>query len=121
MLVFAERPSALALVGAAVVIAGVVTIGLAGGRSRTAGNRAGVLFGLATGVIIAVYTLWDSAAVTVGELPVVGVYWGSVVFQFLLMAPLGLRERGRIREVAKRQWPLELEHHASPIDADHRQ
>jgi drug/metabolite transporter (DMT)-like permease len=108
MLLFAERPSALALVGAAVVIAGVVTIGLAGGRSRAAGNRAGVLFGLATGVIIAVYTLWDSAAVTVGGMPVVGVYWGSVVFQFLLMAPLGLRERARIREVAKRQWPLVL-------------
>src|SRR5690554_2229003 len=59
MLLFAERPSALALVGAAVVIAGVVTIGLAGGRSRAANNRAGVLFGLATGVIIAVYTLWE--------------------------------------------------------------
>lgn len=108
MILFAERPSALALLGAAVVIAGVVTIGLAGGRSRAAGNRAGVLFGLATGVIIAVYTLWDSAAVTVGGMPVVGVYWGSVVFQFLLMAPLGLRERDRIREVATHQWPLVL-------------
>lgn len=108
MLLLAERPSAMALVGAAVVVAGVVTIGLAGGRSRMAGNRAGVLFGLATGVIIAVYTLWDSAAVTVGGMPVVGVYWGSVVFQFLLMAPLGLRERGRLSAVAKRQWGLIL-------------
>src|SRR5690554_948015 len=108
MLLFAERPSALALVGAAVVIAGVVTIGLAGGRSRAANNRAEVMFGLANGVIIAVYTLWDSAAVTVGGMPVVGVYWGSMVFQFLLMAPLGLRERDRMAPVAKKHWRLIL-------------
>jgi drug/metabolite transporter (DMT)-like permease len=108
MLLFGERPSAIALVGAAVVIAGVIAIGLAGGRSRATDNRAGVIFGLATGVIIAVYTLWDSAAVTVGGMPVVGVYWGSVVFQFLLMSPLGLRERGRLGEVARNHWRLIL-------------
>ena len=106
MLLFAERPSAIALAGAAVVIAGVITIGFAGGRSRAADNRAGVVFGLVIGVIIAIYTLWDSAAVTIGGMPVVGVYWGSVVFQFLLMAPLGLRERARAREVAKGHWAL---------------
>ncbi|MEX1079031.1 MAG: EamA family transporter [Homoserinimonas sp.] len=108
MVIFAERPSPLALVGAAVVIAGVITIGLAGGRSRAADNRVGVIFGLVTGVVIAVYTLWDSAAVTVGGMPVVGVYWGSVVFQFLLLSPLGLRERDRIRDVARRHWALVL-------------
>lgn len=108
MLLFAERPSTIALAGAAVVIAGVVTIGLAGGRLRAADNRAGVGFGLVIGVVIAVYTLWDSAAVTVGGMPVVGVYWGSVVFQFLLMAPLGLRERSRAAEVAKQHWLLVL-------------
>jgi drug/metabolite transporter (DMT)-like permease len=108
MLLFAERPSTIALAGAAVVIAGVVTIGLAGGRLRAADNRAGVGFGLVIGVVIAVYTLWDSAAVTVGGMPVVGVYWGSVVFQFLLMAPLGLRERSRAAEVAKQYWLLVL-------------
>src|SRR5690606_6783307 len=101
-------PSAVALIGAAVVVAGVTTIGLAGGRSRAADNRAGVIFGLATGVIIAVYTLWDSAAVTIGGMPVVGVYWGSVVFQFLLMAPLGMRERDRMAPVAKKHWRLIL-------------
>jgi drug/metabolite transporter (DMT)-like permease len=108
VMVFAERPSALALAGAVVVVAGVVTIGLAGGRSRAANNRAGVIFGLVIGVLIAVYTLWDSAAVTVGGMPVVGVYWGSVLFQFLLTTPLALRERRRIREEAARHWALAL-------------
>ena len=108
MIIFAERPSPLALAGAAVVVAGVVTIGLAGGRSRVANNRPGLIFGLVIGVLIAVYTLWDSAAVTVGGMPVVGLYWGSVAFQFLLMSPVALRERNSIREVAARHWALVL-------------
>ena len=108
MILFSERPSPLALAGAAVVVAGVITIGLAGGRTRVANNRPGVIFGLVIGVLIAVYTLWDSAAVTVGGMPVVGLYWGSVAFQFLLMSPVALRERSRIRAVAARHWALVL-------------
>lgn len=108
ILLFAERPSWIALLGAAVVIAGVVTIGLAGGRARAADNRSGVVFGLIIGVVIAVYTLWDSAAVTIGGMPVVGVYWGSVVFQFVLTAPLGIRERSRLRAIARLHWPSVL-------------
>lgn len=108
MILFGERPSSIALLGAAVVIAGVVTIGFAGGMSRVSDNRAGILFGLVIGVLIAVYTLWDSAAVTVGGMPVVGVYWGSVVFQFVLTTPLGLRERRSLPGIARRHWPAVL-------------
>ena len=96
-----ESPTVLGLLGAAVVIAGVVTIGLAGERTT---NRAGVLFGLAVGVVIAVYTLWDSAAVTIGGMPPVGLYWGSTVVQALLLAPSALRERSDIRGTARRHW-----------------
>lgn len=108
MILFAERPSPLAIAGAVVVVAGVITIGLAGGRTRVANNRPGVIFGLVIGVLIAVYTLWDSAAVTVGGMPVVGLYWGSVFFQFLLTTPVALRERSTIREVSVRHWALIL-------------
>jgi drug/metabolite transporter (DMT)-like permease len=112
IILFGERPAPLALVGAATVIAGVLITGFAG-RSGTAGirtgrdrsrDRAAVLFGLAIGVLIAVYTLWDSAAVTVGGMPAVGLYWGSVLFQFLLLAPIGLRERASLRATARRHW-----------------
>ena len=88
-----ERPGWPVLVGALVVVAGVVTIGLAGARSGSGANRAGVLFGLAVGVLIAVYTLWDATAVTAGGLPVVGLYWGSLVVQTLALAPWALRDR----------------------------
>ena len=88
-----ERPGWPVLIGALVVVAGVVTIGLAGARSGAGANRSGVLFGLAVGVLIAVYTLWDATAVTAGGLPVVGLYWGSLVVQTIALAPWALRDR----------------------------
>lgn len=104
MILFGERPGLVALAGAAFVIVGVVTTGLAGGLAHAADNRAGIFYGLAIGILIAVYTLWDSAAVTVGGMPAVGLYWGSVLFQFLLLAPAGLRSRTGLAATAKRHW-----------------
>jgi drug/metabolite transporter (DMT)-like permease len=89
-----ERPGAAALLGAAVVVAGVVTIGLAGGRVGAGARLPGVLFGLGIGVVIAAYTLWDATAVTTGGLPVVGLYWGSLLVQTVLLAPWAAREGG---------------------------
>lgn len=87
-----ERPGWPVLLGAVVVVAGVVTIGLAGGRTAGGSRRAGVLAGLGIGVVIAAYTLWDATAVTAGGLPVVGLYWGSLVVQTVLLAPWARRE-----------------------------
>ena len=109
MILLGERPGILALVGAAVVVGGVVTIGLAGSRSRLVGAamsspRAGILYGLAVGVLIAAYTLWDSSAVTVGGMPPTGLYWGSVVAQTLILAPAAFRERATLPTIARGHW-----------------
>lgn len=93
-----ERPGALALLGAAVVVAGVIVIGTAGARGSVV-NRPGILYGLAVGVVIAVFTLWDSNAVTNGGMPPVGLYWGSVAFQLVILAPAALRQRASFRPV----------------------
>lgn len=104
VILLGERPTVLELVGALVVIAGVVVIGFAGDRSHRRSNRAGVVYGLVVGVLIAIYTLWDAAAVTVGGMPVVGLYWGSVVFQLLLLAAPALRRARATLEVARTHW-----------------
>jgi len=109
MVLLGERPGVLALVGAAVVVAGVVTIGLAGSRSRLAWStvsspRAGILYGLAVGVLIAAYTLWDSSAVTVGGMPPTGLYWGSVVAQTVILAPAAFRARRALPTIARTHW-----------------
>jgi drug/metabolite transporter (DMT)-like permease len=106
IILLGERPGWLALVGAAVVITGVVTIGLAGGRAASTVHRPGVLYGLAVGVMIAIYTLWDAFAVTDGGMPAVGYYW-AVVSACLLLAPAALRQRTQrtqLAPVARRHW-----------------
>lgn len=104
ILILGERPTLLGLAGAGVVVVGVLVIGFAGGRSRALDNRAGILYGLVVGVLIAVYTLWDASAVTVGDMPPVGLYWGSVVFQLVLLAVPALRRWPEPRQIARRHW-----------------
>lgn len=95
VLILGERPGTLALIGAALVVAGVVVIGFAGVRGADL-DRArlgrGVLYGSAVGVVIASYTLWDAVAVSRLGLDPVGYYWASMVLQLLLLGPVALRE-----------------------------
>lgn len=104
VLVLGERPSPLGLVGAGVVIFGVLITGLAGLNAGTPVNTSGILLGLAVGAMIALYTLWDGAAVTVGSMPAVGLFWGSLLFQVAIMGPFALRQRGDLVVAAKTQW-----------------
>lgn len=99
-----ERPGVMVLIGAGVIVVGVMIIGFAGGRSGATGNGPGIVFGLAVGVLIALYTLWDASAVTVGDMPPVGLYWGSIVFQLLLLAGPALSRWGETRQVARAHW-----------------
>lgn len=92
-----ERPGSIALAGALLVVAGVVVIGLAGARqpSADAGRLArGIRYGALVGIVIAAYTLWDAAAVTVAALEPVGYYWASMVVQLVVLGSVALRSPG---------------------------
>ena len=107
MLLFEERPGTIALVGAAVVILGVVVIGLAGGQGNAHVNRPGVVFGLTVGVVIAVYTLWDSNAVINGGMPPLGYYW-ALVAGAVLLTPVVVRQRAQLLPAIRRHWLVAL-------------
>lgn len=105
-----EQPAPLALVGVAAIIAGVVAIGALDRQAQeivpTRRRRIdpAILFGLLTGVAIAVYTIWDAHAIrSWGISPVafmVGVSLLEVPFYSVAL-------RGRVRElpaVARRHW-----------------
>lgn len=102
-----ERPGPWVLAGAAVIIVGVFITG-ASTRPSRGSSRAGLLFGLGIGMMIAIYTLWDSAAVTVGAMPAVGMFWGSLVFQFAFLAPWSARHPLQLRTIARRHWRAAL-------------
>lgn len=107
IILLGERPGIPAIIGAVVVVTGVVVIGLAGGRSGAQLNRPGVLWGSAVGVIIAVYTLWDSNAVINGGMPPLGYYW-AVVSAALLLSPAAVRQRATVLPTIRRHWPTVL-------------
>jgi drug/metabolite transporter (DMT)-like permease len=84
-----ERPGPSALAGAAAVVAGVFVIG----GVRIGGGAA---YGLATGLLIAAYTLWDAHAVTALAVPPLILMTGSAVVEVVLLGPYALARRQQV-------------------------
>jgi drug/metabolite transporter (DMT)-like permease len=98
LVIFSERPSALALAGGAIIVAAVLSLAGAGSGARTAAEhrRRAVGFALLTGVAIASYTLWDKQAVgPLGLQPVV-YYWGTNVAETALLSAFVLHRRAEV-------------------------
>ncbi|GAA2445895.1 EamA family transporter [Agromyces soli] len=120
-----ERPSPAAFAGIAVILAGIVAIGMLDrGRGSTstplAGARAaavapsprrrprldpGIAWGLATGVAIAIYTVWDAHAVREWAVPPVAYMVGCTLGEIVLYAAMLGRRRRELLPVARRHWP----------------
>jgi drug/metabolite transporter (DMT)-like permease len=104
IILFHEAPGVLGLIGAGVVVTGVVVIGVAGGRGRFAANRTGILYGLLVGVVIAAYTLWDANAVVQQKLPPFGYFWVTILAQLIAFAPFALRRPRFTVALASQHW-----------------
>lgn len=88
-----QRPSVGEVAGVVAVVAGVVLISFAGRASRLANDRAGVVWGLATGAAIAAYTLWDNRSVNDLDVPPVPYFVLGLVLQLPFLAVLLARRR----------------------------
>jgi drug/metabolite transporter (DMT)-like permease len=101
VVLFGERPSAVALAGLLLVCGGVATIARSGATVAAATGRAptgsGARFGVLTGVFIAAYTLWDAEAVaSLGIAPVV-YSWATAVGETVVLAPVAARSPDAVR------------------------
>jgi drug/metabolite transporter (DMT)-like permease len=103
LVIFSERPSALALLGGAIIVGAVLSLAGSGSASGRVPARAGsgrgraVAFAVATGVAIAAYTLWDKEAVgPLGLSPIV-YYWGTNVAEVALLTPFVAHRGEEIR------------------------
>lgn len=106
VLLLGERPSIVALIGVAAVIVGVVAIGLVD-RGTGAGSRRidpGILFGLLTGVAIAVYTIWDAHAVRTWSLSPVAFMVGTSLLQVPFYSFAVRRRWDAVWALGRAQW-----------------
>jgi drug/metabolite transporter (DMT)-like permease len=91
ILFLGERPSAIALVGALLIIGGVMVLAGNFARLRQSGTRAAAGYALITGLFIAAYTLWDKQAVSHFAIMPMVLDWGANVGRAILLTPFALR------------------------------
>ena len=97
ILLLGERPSAVALLGAALVALGVFALARPAGAA-TADTKRAVAFGLLTGALIASYTVCDKQAVGRYGVPPLVQQWGTSLGLTTLLAPEALRRRDEVRQ-----------------------
>ncbi len=102
IVIFGEAPSAGSLAGLALILAGIGVLTWRGASSASAPPRAAVLYGLAIGVLIAVYTLWDGWSVKRAGIPPLVFYWGGEVTRVLLFTPAALGDRPAVASLWRR-------------------
>jgi len=96
--IFGEHPTPLAIGGALAIVAGAFILTGDPRALRRDGAGRAVGFALATGVVIALYTLWDKTAVSVVLIPPLLYDWATVVGQAIVVTPVALRHRDAVRE-----------------------
>lgn len=103
ILFLGERPSALALVGAALIALSVFALARPS-RSSTADTKQAVAMGLLTGLLIAGYTICDKQAVGLYRIPPLIQQWGTSVGLAALLAPLAMRRRAEVYRCGTQHW-----------------
>ena len=101
--IFGERPSLLALAGALAIVTGALVLTGDPRSLRARGAASAVGFALATGVVIALYTLWDKTAVSVALIPPIVYDWMVIAGQAVVVAPVALRRRAEVAAVWREQ------------------
>ncbi|HET9549123.1 MAG TPA: DMT family transporter [Candidatus Binatia bacterium] len=86
-----ERPSVVAVVGALLIIGGVMVLAGNLARLRQSGTRDAVGYALITGLFIAAYTLWDKQAVSHFAIMPMVLDWGANLGRAILLTPFALR------------------------------
>ncbi|GAA1138142.1 MULTISPECIES: DMT family transporter [Streptomyces violaceusniger group] len=107
LLVLGERLTGTAILGAALVVGGIIVVtGNPFGHSHRH-PLPGIAWGAATGATIVAYTLWDSYSITALHLKPIPYYVGTLLLQTLMLLPRGLTRR--------KQLALEFRTDAVPI------
>ena len=97
VLLLGERLTWAAGAGIVLVTAGILVLTLRPEFMHAPRLRAGVTYGLLTGVTIAAYTLWDGSAVGRLHLHPIVYYWGGELVRVAVFSPPALAHRDGVR------------------------
>ena len=98
IILLGENPTPLALLGALLVVCGVLVV-TGDPRKLTAdGARKAVVYGVLTGALIAAYTLWDKYAVSALSIPPLLLDYSANLGQTLMLAPFAVRNWGLVAQ-----------------------
>ena len=101
VLFLGEHPSALALTGTLLIVLSVFVL-TGGRRALSQGQGQAVFYGSATGICVAVYTVWDGYAVSRLAAPPLLFMWLSECLRALLLTPAVLRNPEKLRDAWQR-------------------
>jgi drug/metabolite transporter (DMT)-like permease len=93
-----ERPPIVAAGGALLVAASVFLFARAGATGRSGRRGRGITFGLVTGALIAVYTVWDKYAVATLLVAPIVMEWATSLARVVLLAPIAIAQWPTVRE-----------------------
>ncbi len=96
-----ERASALALLGAGLIVVAILSM-TRGARREGAGPA--IALAVLTGAFTAAYTIWDAHAVTALHQPVITYFCVAEATRATLLAPLALRRRAQLRPTLSEHW-----------------
>ena len=103
LLTHGERATPLGVAGAMLIAAGVLVLTIRPGPVARGAFTPGLGYGLATGALIALYTLWDGWSVKHVLIPPLIFYWGGEVVRVLLFTPSALGQRAGIAALWREQ------------------
>jgi drug/metabolite transporter (DMT)-like permease len=101
-----ERPTPLAILGTIFIALGLFVLTGDPRKLRAAGTRGAVTYGLLTGIVVAVYTLWDKEAVSALLITPLLLDWVSGLGRTICLAPFAARNWADVRR-AWRSFRLE--------------
>jgi len=99
--VYGERPSNVAVAGIGVIVCGILILAHPTSR-RNEGVRLAVVYGLTTGMLIAMYTLWDKHAVATLAVSPLLMQWFSTLIRVISLSPLAVTRRANIPTLWRR-------------------
>lgn len=106
--VFSETATVFSITGLLLIVAGILVLTWRPDAAAHAKLAPGLRYGLATGALIAVYTLWDGWAVKRAGIAPLLFYWAGEVVRVVAFTPAALGDRSGVAALWRAHWPRVL-------------